>query len=420
MLIRVMFLLIASMLSLGCNGGPSDEEVSSVVAAAAKNSKGYNPLVGEVGTACGFSLGEITEISKVEVAERGSKTEDYWPVKVKLTGKCKSQAADCGPQKVQLCPPKIAEFTSPPVEFSLRRDGRGWTAEPANPAARPGDSNAYVAPSTPGGLPVIKVDPTKVTRIQVTVGSGLKVVLAKEGPSWVVSEPEKRPANAANVKSALESLASMQVTDRLATGSEHFEAYDLQAEKAVHVAVFEGTSATLDAYFGKSGTRGQVARLEGDENAYVIKGYSSFQFGREPSKWFDNVILKLTPAAVAEIELENAGGKLTFAKKGEAWTASPSWPTFDPAKVDDLLLPFGNLRAEGFADKGVDTGLDDAVKNGGEVRIKLTDGTVIKIRVGKVATDKARYALKEGDSTIYIIGEWPVGWVLADRTKFSK
>jgi len=79
-----------------------------------------------------------------------------------------------------------------------------------------------------------------------------------------------------------------------------------------------------------------------------------------------------------------------------------------------------NLRAVGFADKGTDTGLDDAVKNGGEVRIKLTDGSLIKIRVGTAADDKTRYASKEGDSAAYVIGEWPVGWVLAGREKFSR
>ncbi len=123
---------------------------------------------------------------------------------------------------------------------------------------------------------------------------------------------------------------------------------------------------------------------------------------------------------VTEVELENPNGTFSFTRTGSNWTASPSWSTFDGTKVDDLLRPFRNFNAEGLGATDADTGLDDAVKNGGIVTFKLKEGSPIKIRVGKSAGEKARYAAMEGDSTVYTIGDWASGWVLADKAKFSK
>lgn len=79
----------------------------------------------------GIAIMGITEMTKVEVAERGEQKESYWPVKVNVSGTCMAQFPRCGSDKKQLCPPEPTKFTTEkPVALRLRKDDFGkWKAD---------------------------------------------------------------------------------------------------------------------------------------------------------------------------------------------------------------------------------------------------------------------------------------------------
>jgi hypothetical protein len=145
---RAMLLLhwfLLSLALLSCKGGPSDQEIAGAVTQAAKDSKGYNDLVklvpedarrgNGVTRNCGVMAGPISEVTAVEVTQRGepNEKEGYVPVMVKLTGKCNAEKPNCGEDKNHLCPAVVEDFVSPELPFRLRKDDYGkWTAQPGD------------------------------------------------------------------------------------------------------------------------------------------------------------------------------------------------------------------------------------------------------------------------------------------------
>ena len=75
-----------------------------------------------------------------------------------------------------------------------------------------------------------------------------------------------------------------------------------------------------------------------------------------------------------------------------------------------------------------DAGLDDAERTGGVIRIKLKSvDAPLTLRVGKLSTNKTRWAIKDsrwaikegGDGTLYALAPWPAAWATADAHKFE-
>ncbi|MFO0549599.1 MAG: DUF4340 domain-containing protein [Polyangiaceae bacterium] len=96
------------------------------------------------------------------------------------------------------------------------------------------------------------------------------------------------------------------------------------------------------------------------------------------------------------------------------------WADFDPTKVDSMLGAFKALNATEFGEAGADTGFNDAVKEGGIIRIKFKDGTEIVLTVGKKQKGSNRFAKKADDDTIFVIWSSAADWVTAEPKKFEK
>ena len=82
---------------------------------------------------------------------------------------------------------------------------------------------------------------------------------------------------------------------------------NLSDDKAVHLTLFKGSEKVVDAFFGKSGGRGQSARKAGVDGVFSVTGYSSSLYAREVKQWRDGEIVKFDDAAVY-IGPDNGGG----------------------------------------------------------------------------------------------------------------
>ncbi|WP_437299573.1 DUF4340 domain-containing protein [Sorangium sp. So ce426] len=298
---------------------------------------------------------------------------------------------------------------------------------------------AHSATAATADLPkvgVSKDDVEKVTKIAIKNADKSDVTLEKKGDTWEVTKPVNAKANAANVRSLLDNLKELKLKEVIDRTSGTYGQYELTDEKALHVVAYKGEEKALDLYFGKSGSRGQMARVDGQDGVYVAGGYSSYLYTREPKNWRETSILKFEDENAIQVSVENKNGLFSFSKNGDKWAgtfaqrdkggklgaASAKWEKFDEAKVKDLLRAFKNLGAEDFGDEKSDTGLDAAASNGGIITIKLKDNAGdFTVNVGKIAKGSSRYATKEGgDGTIYVLSSWSADWALAEAKRFEK
>lgn len=253
--------------------------------------------------------------------------------------------------------------------------------------------------------------------------------------TWKVAKPLDAPANQANVKSLIDNLEKLQIQELITKSPDGYAKYELEGDKAIHVVAYKGADKLLDMTFGKSGSRGQMARIAGVDGVYVVKGFSSFVYGRELKNWRNTDLWKLEDKDAVGVEIDNDHGRFVFSKKDDKWsgeltprkdgTLEPKpvkWDKFDPKKVEDMLRAYKALRATDFAEKDADTGVDEPVKNGGLLVIKMKDEAASKkLEVGKKQKNDDRYArVAGGDGTVVVLSSWTAKWAVAKASDFEK
>jgi hypothetical protein len=289
------------------------------------------------------------------------------------------------------------------------------------------DALAHSPTAASAALPDIKLpaaDADKVTKIDIKNAGKGEVVLEKQGDSWKVTKPLDYPANQQNVKTLLDNVKEIRLKDSIDTGKSQYATYDLEEDKAVHVQVYKDTSKAVDLYFGKSGTRGQMTRIADKDGVYVASGYSNYLYTRELKDWRDRDIMKFEDANVVSVSLDNANGDFGFSKgSDDKWSGTFKGKPItglDPEKVKDMVRAYKALSAEDFGepDKGpADTGLDKPAT----LVFKLKDeGGTLKVNVGKEISGKGRYAVKDGNPTVYILSPFVSDWAVAAESKFQK
>lgn len=298
---------------------------------------------------------------------------------------------------------------------------------------------AHSATAAAADLPKVGVsseDVEKITKITLKNADKSDVTLEKKGDTWELTQPVSAKANASNVRSLLDNLKELKLKEVIDRTTGSYAQYNLTDEKALHVVAYKGEEKALDMYFGKSGSRGQMTRVDGQDGVYVASGYSSYLYEREPKNWRETSILKFEDDNAIQVEIENKNGLFSFSKNDDKWSgtfrprsksgklgaAAPKWEKLDPAKVKDMLRAYKNLNAEDFGDEKSDTGFDAAETEGGVVKIKLKDNAGdFTVKVGKISKGSSRFAMKEGgDSTIYVLSSWTADWAVAEQTKFEK
>ncbi len=271
------------------------------------------------------------------------------------------------------------------------------------------------------------VDTIKLTAPEKD-GKQTEVVLEKKGETWVMVKPVAYAANQASVKSLVDNLKEVKVSDVIADTAtdEQKKSFELEDKKAVHVVASKGGATKVDWLFGKGGGRGQMMMIAGQKGVYAASNYSSWLYSKEVKGWRDSEILKLEEEKITGLSVTNSHGEFVFVKdanaKEKAWDGKfkgSKITRFDAKKVEDAVRAFKGLSADDFADgkTDADAGLDKP-----EAVVVLTDkdGTKATVRVGKVATGTNRYAKKDGSDTVFVIASWPADWATGDETKYQE
>jgi Domain of unknown function (DUF4340) len=287
------------------------------------------------------------------------------------------------------------------------------------------EQSRLTAATDKANLPEIKLaadDVDKVTKVEIKNADKPPTVLEKRGDKWFVAQPVDYPANLTNVKSLLDNVKEIKTKELIDKTAAAYGEYGLEDAKAVHVVAYKGGEKAFDAYFGKSGGRGQMARKAGQDGVYAISGYSAFYYTRDVKSWRDNEIVKFDDAVINRVDIKNEHGDYVFKKDGDLWSGTlknAKLDRFDEAKIKDMLRAFKTLNADDFGDNKSDAevGLD---KPAALVTITPKEGAPIKLSVGKTSTGENRYLRREGVPQIYTISSWAAGWTVAKPDRFQK
>jgi hypothetical protein len=259
-------------------------------------------------------------------------------------------------------------------------------------------------------------------------GAPVQIELARSGEDWKLVKPVDAKANQANVKSLLENLKTLKVTEQIDGSTSGYGKYGLSDDKGLHAVFSKGGAVVLDARFGDNGGRGQMTRVAGKDGVYAVKGYSSYLYARDAKGWRDLALFKFEENDVTSATIDNEHGSYSFTKEGEAWKAKFTKPkgtagaikNFDDAKVKDFVRAYKTLNADGFADKGktpAEVGLEKPLA---QLVLTLKDGAKREVQVGATAEGSSRWVKVSGSDDIWSISSWAADWALAEEKKFQK
>ena len=302
-------------------------------------------------------------------------------------------------------------------------------------------------------LPAIALAPgvaDKLTRLEISqpddepgaASPRRSITLEKRTRGWELTAPIVTEASSAKMAEAITNLETLHLWKRLDPTTRFYDQYDLTDARALHIVAWAANQKVVDLYCGKGSTDGQLARLPDRKGLYALvnwgpQGYSGFLFTGNPRSWRETTIFKFNEEDVVHIDITNPHGAFQFSKRDGKWVAARAkphgrapWRRFDPNKVALLLRDYQSLSADDFGDgiSRAEAGLDNAERTGGIIRIKLENvDAPLTLRVGKLSTNKTRWAIKDsrwatkdgGDGTVYALAPWPAAWATADAHKFE-
>ena len=247
--------------------------------------------------------------------------------------------------------------------------------------------------------------------------------MTKSGEDWKLTRPVEASANQANVKSMLDNLKTLKVSEQIDAANTGYAKYGVSDDKGLHVVFNKGGQVVLDARFGENGGRGQMTRIAGKDGVYAVKGYSSYLYARDAKGWRDLTLFKFEEGDVTAATIQNEHGNFSFTKDGETWKANfakakgaaAPLKDFDDSKVKDFVRAYKTLNADGFADKGktpADVGLEKPLAT---VQMTLKDGAKRDVVVGSNAEGSSRWVKVTGSDEIWSISSWAADWAWPKR-----
>jgi len=263
-----------------------------------------------------------------------------------------------------------------------------------------------------------------------TAKPGAKNVLVKDGDKWMLDEPVKALANQKNIESLLANLTKLELKELVSKNKESFAQYQVEGGKALHAVFYEGDKVVRELWAGKSGGRGQMARVSGSEGVFILGGYSGFVYARDTKGWRDLSILELDPEEATSVSVTNENGEFSFKKdadeeewsakfKGEKAFAASKIKEFESKKVSDLLSAYKKLNASGFGDgkTAAEVGLGEPAAT---LTVSFGEEKDIVINFGGDAEGSSKWAQVVGDEQIYSVSSWASDWAFAKEEKFQK
>jgi hypothetical protein len=227
---------------------------------------------------------------------------------------------------------------------------------------RPGEQSVRAGT----GTPLIQIDSAAVDRLEVT-SSGERVVLAREGGTWMLVEPVRYKADAAAVTRAVGQAAHLTVVALASSNPQKQGVFQVDSS-ATLLKVFAHETEKAAVRIGKTGpTYTQTyARVEGSDDVYLVDGSLGWTFVKPKNTWRDRGIFETEKDSIRSIRYQYGDTTFVLERADTAWRLDGE--TVDPSKLEGFLTTLSTLTADEF----VDTALTDAAR---PIGIITVDGT---------------------------------------------
>lgn len=312
----------------------------------------------------------------------------------------------------------------------------------------------------PSGFPEIERDDVAVLEITRPGEDGGTIRLERRDDAWRITQPIDAPADHSAVTTALDKLDELEVAGTAASAAQFHERLEVDAAHGVRV-VARGSdgNALADLWIGAYRSGNTMIRVEGEDRVVSVRGSIKFAFNKELRDWRDRSIVDLEADDVREVSWRGPNGTFRFTRsevaaeapaEGEAppatlgdWAiaevsylppppaeptepatpprgrpAPPAEPTplttiegFTPSKVRSMIGSLARMRASDFA--AADVTAESAGFTAESPRVTLTaqsgeTRTSTTVILGNESNAERHdfYAMREGDSTIYIVSRF--------------
>lgn len=262
--------------------------------------------------------------------------------------------------------------------------------------------------SSAGGPLIPGFAVSEVTELTVSDGDGNRVVMARTGDEWVLSESGDYPVDGARVDPLLQKIEGLE-TNRLVTQTDsshgRLKVANNDFNRLVEIKLQDGASHKLYLGSPAGGTSTHVRANDGAE-VYLTNDLNSWDVNAQASNWIDTLYFTVPETETVALTLENQNGVFEFEKEGENWTMAglAEDETFDSTSLTSLLSQASSLymTAPIGKEEEVSFGLDQPQAT---VSLKTQDGGQAKtyvLRIGAENPEDNSYVASSSESPYFV------------------
>lgn len=216
------------------------------------------------------------------------------------------------------------------------------------------------------GTPLVSLDSASVDRLEIASADG-RIVLAREGGTWMLVEPVRYKAEPTAVGAAVGAAGRMTIAALASSNPQKQGVFQVDSTSTL-LKVFEKETEKAAVRIGKAGpayTQTYVRR-EGSHDVYLVDGALGWTFVKPAKAWRDQTIFAVSRDSVKSIRFQYGDTTFALVRADTLWRLDGA--PIDPSRVQGLLASISSLTADDF----VDTALTTAAKPLGMITV---DGT---------------------------------------------
>jgi len=168
-------------------------------------------------------------------------------------------------------------------------------------------------------IPDLKVD--DVVALTITNDQLQTVKLQKVNGEWGIADAEQYPVKAESVTSLLDKLTRLNTNNLVANTEASQRQLQVASDTFVRRLEIELQDGTKQIVYLGSAPRYTAThfRMGGQTETYLTTELTSWELNTTATSWIDSTYSDIDQTQLTQVVLENANGKFTFVKEGEAW-----------------------------------------------------------------------------------------------------
>lgn len=209
---------------------------------------------------------------------------------------------------------------------------------------------AATEPSAPGHT-LLDLSAEDVVAFEVdTPAASDPVRLERHGEGWTIASAGAYPADGPKVDEVLSDVLGAVVRSPVATGRDRFARLSVDDDDYDKRVRLETAGSDRVLYLGTASGDRSWARVEGDDDVYAARGFSTWSVGARPRDYYDTTYLRVDPGQLDSFEVHAPGHDLVLIRGEEGSWVRGDGSAVDQVAVGDLLKQATTVRISALPD----------------------------------------------------------------------